>query len=121
MEGVPAKLPASSVGSAALDVTVIHMDRISNEELMKMSRDSAPDPLGALLPNQPGILPEREAHLTGLPSSLSCIRRAMLFCRSSSMHSSPCDRKQAECSLIFFKMNLALINVQGTSRQGDPE
>lgn len=68
VDGVPAELPASSVGSAASDVTVIHMNRISHEELMKMSRDSATDPLGALLPNQPGILPEREAHLTGLPS-----------------------------------------------------
>ncbi|KAK9908321.1 hypothetical protein WJX75_005988 [Coccomyxa subellipsoidea] len=65
VDGVPAELPASSVGSAASDVTVIHMNRISHEELMKMSRDSATDPLGALLPNQPGILPEREAHLTG--------------------------------------------------------
>lgn len=65
MEGVPDELPASSVGS---DVTVIDLERMSYEDLMKLSRESAPDPLGALLPSQPGILPEREARLTGTPS-----------------------------------------------------
>ena len=65
MEGVPDELPASSTGS---DVTVIHLERMGYEDLMKLSRESAPDPLGALLPTQPGILPEREARLTGVPS-----------------------------------------------------
>ena len=68
VEGVPDELPASSVVS---DVTVIDLERMSYEELMKLSRESAPDPLGALLPTQPGILPEREARLTGVP--LPCI------------------------------------------------
>ncbi len=65
VEGVPDELPASSVGS---DVTVIDLERMSYEDLMKLSRESAPDPLGALLPAQPGILPEREARLTGVPT-----------------------------------------------------
>ncbi len=72
VENVPDELPPSSFGSEG--VTVIDVDQMSYEELMKMSRESAPDPLGALLPNQPGILPEREAHLTGLsPTSLLCM------------------------------------------------
>lgn len=63
---MPDELPPSSLGS---ELTVIDLDKMSHEDLMEMSRASAPDPLGALLPIAPGILPEREAHLTGTPSS----------------------------------------------------
>jgi hypothetical protein len=36
-----------------------------HDALMELARASAEAPLGQLLPEPPGVLPEREAHLTG--------------------------------------------------------
>ena len=74
MESLPEELPEAmgnlSDDGQRSDVTVVDLATTPHEALMEMSRASAGAPLGQLLPEPPGILPEREAHLTGKPAQI---------------------------------------------------
>lgn len=67
---LPEELPELSPASSASERTLIDLATISQEDLMAMSKQSAESPLGAMLPNPPGVLVHREAHMTGM--LLSC-------------------------------------------------
>ena len=71
-ESLPEDLPPApaSLTAEQSDVTVVDLADMSYEALMELSRASAADPLGQLLPEPPGILPEREAHLTGAETGM---------------------------------------------------
>ena len=62
---VPRELPKLSDDSGSSVRTSIDISSMPEEDLMAMSRDSADAPLGAMFPIPPGILPNREAHMTG--------------------------------------------------------
>ncbi len=68
VESIPDELPAASAGSEASGLTVVDLGSMSHEQLMQLSAASTEAPLSELLPDPPGILPEREAHLTGSSS-----------------------------------------------------
>lgn len=44
---------------------VVDMATWSREDLMRLAAASCPDPLRDMLDTQPGVLPERQAYLTG--------------------------------------------------------
>ncbi|CAL5229957.1 g13386 [Coccomyxa viridis] len=62
---LPKELVNMSEDSSASSRTLIDMAAITEDELMAMSGNSADAPLCAMLPIPPGILPSREAHMTG--------------------------------------------------------
>ena len=72
VESFPEELPEAgenlSEGGQRSDVTVVDLAATPHEALMELARASAEAPLGQLLPEPPGVLPEREAHLTGAPA-----------------------------------------------------
>ena len=59
---LPNKLPDLPPSSTR---TIKDLATMSSSELLVLGQNSAASPLGAMLPAQPGVLPEREAFLTG--------------------------------------------------------
>ena len=59
---LPSKLPDLPPSNTR---TVKDLATMCSSELLVLSQNSAALPLGAMLPEPPGVLPEREAFLTG--------------------------------------------------------
>lgn len=64
--GLPKELRKISPDSNNSERTLFDLATISEEELMAMSKDSAESPLRDILADPPGILPNRQAHMTGM-------------------------------------------------------
>ena len=60
-EAIPDSLPPSALP----EVPLVDLATTSREALMQLSAASCPDPLRDLLEEQPGVLPERVAYVTG--------------------------------------------------------
>lgn len=61
-EDLPPKLDLT-----ALDpLSIVDLNQLSHADLMDMSRKSASNPFEALLDDPPGVLPSRQAYMTGM-------------------------------------------------------
>ncbi|KAK9811717.1 hypothetical protein WJX72_008933 [[Myrmecia] bisecta] len=61
---LPPDMPKSALSNAS-EVTVVDLDLHSHQDLLDLAQSSCSDPLAALLPVPPGVVPERQAYVTG--------------------------------------------------------